>query len=607
MSRRGGVGLAVVLVAGGLLIGVPMLMVMVLMGGQADLGNVCSPGSGSVQLAGSTTGGQLDSEQLANASAIISEGYRLGVPRRGILVALAVAHQESGFRNYANDGTGGDLASDQTGIFSSLDLPHDAVGTDHGSLGVFQQQWPWWGTMPELMDPATAARKFYLRLQAVHRWEHMSITQAGQAVQKSKYPAAYADDEHLAVALLDAAPQEGNAEQTAVYYGATANGGCSTGATFAGKVVFPLAPWAKYVDLQNYGSAGSHWESTHTGTDLSTPCGTPVRAATDGTVTVRTDQSWAGKWLVEIDTGDGGVMTWYAHMQSLSVRNGDRVSAGQEIGAVGDLGNATGCHLHFEVHPTGDQVSVNPTQWLHENVGHDLGVQPAKDPQRAGVSSEAVTLVTADLPSASSTQQARARLGRLLRHHTDVLLIHDVASRPVSRMLASLPGAWSVWQPPGSRGDSAIIWNADEFTESRHGVVQGVKAGPRSTWMSWVLLESDKGTLPVLSAEAATDVGHTVLPANQTPRLAQVVSQMNDAGYPPVVGGYRASSPTVDASHELHSVGLTSPSGSSRTCKLTPDVGGFAYNSNYLQLGGQGCLSGAGGRGAASWVTLAPR
>ena len=603
MSRRGGVGLAVVLVAGGVLIGVPMLMVMVLMGGQADLGGVCSPESGSVQLAGGTADGQLDSEQLANASAIISEGYRLGVPRRGILVALAVAHQESGFQNYANDGTGGDLAADQTGIFSSLDYPHDAVGTDHGSLGVFQQQWPWWGSMPELMDPATAARKFYLRLQAVPGWQHMSVTEAGQAVQKSRYPDAYADDESIAASLLDAAPQEGDAGQTAVYYGSTANGGCKTAAAFTGRVVFPLAPWATYVDLHNYGGTGSHWESTHTGTDLSTPCGTPIRAATDGTVTVRTDQPWAGKWLVEIDTGNGGVMTWYAHMQSLSVKNGDRVSAGQEIGAVGDLGNATGCHLHFEVHPTGGDASVNPTQWLHDNVGHDLGVQAASNHQQSSAKSEAVTLMTADLPYAVSQQQARAQLGLFLRHHTDVLLIHDVASRPVSRMLASLPGAWSVWQPPGRRGDSAIIWDADEFTESRHGVVRGAKPRGKSSWMPWVLLESDQGTLPVLSAEGA----NSPLPARETRRVAQVVSQMNDAGYPPVVGGHWSSGSSTDASQELRKVGLTSPSGGGPSCKLTSRVGGFAYNSNYLQLGEHGCLSGAGGLGTAGWVTLAPR
>ena len=61
------------------------------------------------------------------------------------MIALATASQESGFTNYANDGRGSDLAFDQLGIERSLLLPHEAVGTDHGSVGVFQQQWPWWG------------------------------------------------------------------------------------------------------------------------------------------------------------------------------------------------------------------------------------------------------------------------------------------------------------------------------------------------------------------------------------------------------------------------------------------------------------------------------
>ena len=72
-------------------------------------------------------------------------GRRLGVPAQGIVIALAVASQESHFTNYANDGKGSDLAVLQAGVSHSLDLPHEAVGSDHGSVGVFQQQWPWWG------------------------------------------------------------------------------------------------------------------------------------------------------------------------------------------------------------------------------------------------------------------------------------------------------------------------------------------------------------------------------------------------------------------------------------------------------------------------------
>ena len=60
----------------------------------------------------------------------------------------------------------------------------------------------------------------------------------------------------------------------------------------------------------------------HTGTDLSAACGTPVLAATAGTVVIRTDQAWAGRWLVQVSTGVGQLTTWYAHMRALTVSDG---------------------------------------------------------------------------------------------------------------------------------------------------------------------------------------------------------------------------------------------------------------------------------------------
>lgn len=131
-----------------------------------------------------------------------------------------------------------------------------------------------------------------------------------------------------------------------------------------GAVVYPVAG---AVDQHNYGNGGSHWAHGHTGTDLSVGCGTPVHAATRGTVIVDTTQGWAGRWLVKVATGPRRLTTWYAHMQALSVMPGQAVVAGQVLGEVGQLGNATGCHLHFEVHPHGGGIyedGVNPSTWL---------------------------------------------------------------------------------------------------------------------------------------------------------------------------------------------------------------------------------------------------
>ncbi len=187
----------------------------------------CAPSVGEVTLAGGGARADLSLDQLANAATVVEVGNLLGVPRRGIVVALAVASQESRFLNYANDGLGGDLAPDQWGIAASLNLPHQAVGTDHGSLGIFQQQWPWWGSMTDLMDPATAAEKFYDALLEVAGWEGMPVTVAGQAVQRSALPFAYADDEALARSLLGDAEVQSGGVVTAGYQPASECGVCA--------------------------------------------------------------------------------------------------------------------------------------------------------------------------------------------------------------------------------------------------------------------------------------------------------------------------------------------------------------------------------------------
>lgn len=145
----------------------------------------------------------LSTSQTKNAATVFAVGQQRGISERGIVIALATARQESGFKIYANDGTG-DLAPDQRGIARSMGLPHEAVGRDHGSLGLFQQQWPWWSpSMEQLMEPAPSAGLFYDALLKVPRWESMEITQAAQAVQRSAYPDAYADDAAVAQQLYD--------------------------------------------------------------------------------------------------------------------------------------------------------------------------------------------------------------------------------------------------------------------------------------------------------------------------------------------------------------------------------------------------------------------
>ena len=127
----------------------------------------------------------------------------------------------------------------------------------------------------------------------------------------------------------------------------------------SGPLLIPLAA-GSYRLSAGFGDSSGLWSSgEHTGQDLAAPIGTPVVAAAAGTVTVE-HPGWAGN-LVRIDHG-GGVETWYAHLSRVDVTDGQTVAAGDPVGLVGDLGNTTGPHLHFEVRLDG--YPVDPTQVL---------------------------------------------------------------------------------------------------------------------------------------------------------------------------------------------------------------------------------------------------
>lgn len=508
------------------------LLVVFVVGGGVNRQEACTPFGRDVANAASANAvdgaAGLNAKQVGYASQVYAEAARRQLPEQAVLVAFATIWQESSWLMYANDGTGAGLAPEQQAVSTSLQYPHDAVGRDHGSVGLFQQQWPWWGTFTELMDPTASATRFFDALVDVEGWESLPLTQAAQRVQRSAYPSAYARWEQPARELLSAVktlnPQitltantggtggsggpvsgawgaQGCVENVAASYaacpatglpaeagltpdallvlrcvdqtfgrhtylgigsrgnasdhpagravdvmiddyttaGAIAHGdrvaqwivehAAELGVTYviwrdriwsetraaegwrsyshptgrtddsalhrdhvhvsvhgtrgiglaaAGGIAWPVdttLPGVRVSD--NFGRSGSAWSSgTHTGTDFPAPLGTPVRAAHTGVVTVRTDQSWAGPWLVVIETGSAagpsngsgggaGLATWYAHMSSISVATGDVVQAGQQIGTVGSEGNSTGPHLHLELHPNGsDGPAADPIPWL---------------------------------------------------------------------------------------------------------------------------------------------------------------------------------------------------------------------------------------------------
>jgi cell wall-associated NlpC family hydrolase len=121
-------------------------------------------------------GTSLDAVQVANARTIRDVGVALGMPDKGVVVALATAMTESGLRNLTYG--------------------------DKDSLGLFQQRpSAGWGTPAQILDPVYAATKFYQALAKIPGWQNVPVTVAAQQVQRSAFPNRYATWEALAVAL----------------------------------------------------------------------------------------------------------------------------------------------------------------------------------------------------------------------------------------------------------------------------------------------------------------------------------------------------------------------------------------------------------------------
>lgn len=84
----------------------------------------------------------------------------------------------------------------------------------------------------------------------------------------------------------------------------------------------------------------------HTGTDIAANLGTKIKSASDGEVVLASEEGDYGKHL-KIQIGEVSII--YAHCNNLYVKQGDKVTQGQEIAEVGSTGNSTGPHLHFEI------------------------------------------------------------------------------------------------------------------------------------------------------------------------------------------------------------------------------------------------------------------
>ena len=121
----------------------------------------------------------------------------------------------------------------------------------------------------------------------------------------------------------------------------------------------PCLEWpARGEVVARYGASG---DAQHDGIDIVATKGTPVVAAEAGRVVYSGDaiQGYGNMILIR---HEGGLITVYAHNDSNDVTDGDTVSRGQKIAAIGQSGTATAPHLHFEVRQ--GEVPKDPLQYL---------------------------------------------------------------------------------------------------------------------------------------------------------------------------------------------------------------------------------------------------
>lgn len=321
---------------------------------------------------------RLDRTQLTHAATIITVGSGTeGVGRDGLLIALMAALTESRLLMYANT----------RAYPASADYPHDADGSDHDSLGLFQMRpAAGWGSVADLMDPTYQARAFFggpagpnggspRGLLDIPNWHQLPKGAAAQAVEVSAYPDRYARYEPVAEAILAAltAPPAGTGESRPDMAGPASAGALP--AVTATAFPLPAGTWTHTSPFGMRLHPILGVRRLHAGVDLAAPSGTPVLATAAGRVVAAGYAGDLGHRLVLVHDVDGSlVASTYGHLRDggIHVAAGDLVAAGAHIGDVGSTGMSTGPHLHFQIHPGGpDAPPADPAGWLASAVEAD--------------------------------------------------------------------------------------------------------------------------------------------------------------------------------------------------------------------------------------------
>jgi murein DD-endopeptidase MepM/ murein hydrolase activator NlpD len=197
-----------------------------------------------------------------------------------------------------------------------------------------------------------------------------AVSVAEQLGIEAEPPAALADAE--ATRLLQGMVASRNARDAAQTAAAQAQAAADVSAVLAAAQAFEAAAEAARpkVVAPIHGARltsgfGARWGTSHAGIDLAAPMRTPEYAVMDGVVLEAGAASGYG--LVVYIQHHNGFVTAYGHMDEILVEPGQSVRAGDTIALLGNRGQSTGPHLHFEVIVGGkDGTRINPIPWLRE-------------------------------------------------------------------------------------------------------------------------------------------------------------------------------------------------------------------------------------------------
>ena len=212
-------------------------------------------------------------------------------------------------------------------------------------------QWPLWPQLRLACEQALQPEQglFLARERSFAKFTEEAVQTLGRAADALRRQAGGVVETAARAAHAKAQPAPSGAREEAYF--------------LAQPLVFPLeggqATWTSGYGWRAdpMGGSGSDF---HLGNDLAAAEGTAVLAAAGGVVRVAGTHSSYGNYLRILH--EDGDETLYAHLQYLFVRAGQQVEAGERLGTVGQTGNTTGPHLHFELLHQG--IRYDPTEAL---------------------------------------------------------------------------------------------------------------------------------------------------------------------------------------------------------------------------------------------------